>query len=217
MTSNLASFVPVLTSASEYPAWAPAMENFLAAQGLWRKMLHSRPNEPIEATEAVPATRTTPAIPAVEGTDPDVATGMWDRIESWEENNSKALGSMRLRLHPEIAYQHREVLVAKFLWNELKDKFGSPGLTSIVNELRSALEIQINIQEDPTLKFEQFRSHFGRMAQMKVIVPEELQALIMVAKLPRSMAPITSAIMADNDIRLVTLDTPRGRDQTPTS
>ena len=83
MSTALINSVPVLDG-SNFIIWNQQILAFLKSQGLYRTLLKVCP---------------------VQGKDPK-DPDMTDAIEKWEDANSKALGSMQLRLHFSIAYKH---------------------------------------------------------------------------------------------------------------
>ena len=177
MSSALTNLVPVLEGPN-YKMWFPLMQSFLMSQGQWR------------VTRKPPPTLI-PAKPATKRE--DVVTGHQDNVDEWFDLNSKALRNIRLRLHHTIQYKHRVIKAAGEMLNKLETEYGKPGLISIYLELKGAFDTQIPANSIPTLAFDKIISHFGRMAEAgtKVTVPDELQALIILAKMPSSMSMLT--------------------------
>jgi hypothetical protein len=67
MSSQLTSLVPVLEGPN-YQQWAPAVRNFLMAQGQWRLMKKGKPIKTVRPyVAAVPATDDTEEILVQEG------------------------------------------------------------------------------------------------------------------------------------------------------
>ena len=83
MSSNLLNAIPTLNG-TNFLVWNQQMMSYLRSQGLYRTLLKSCP------------------VQGKGTSDPDVT----DVIEKWEDANSKAIGSMLLRLHFSIAYKH---------------------------------------------------------------------------------------------------------------
>ena len=86
MSSSLTTLVPTLNGASNYQEWAALMKSFLQSQGKWRLMNKTRPAK-------------------VEGEDSEA-------VDNWDDNNDQAIGSIRLRLSPNIAFQFRDTQTA---------------------------------------------------------------------------------------------------------
>ena len=83
MSSALINTVPILVG-SNFLVWNQQMIAYLKSAGLFRTLMKVCPKQ--EEAEGSP--------------------DMTEAIEKWEDANSKALGSMQLRLHFSIAYKH---------------------------------------------------------------------------------------------------------------
>ena len=161
MSSSLTSLVPVLTGPHNYSEWASRMESYLGSQGQWSAMTRPRPVELIfvesmtweeEITPAMDSksavTRTRTYSRLTHSDDPDKVEKREDLVEKWEDNDVKARGNIRLRLHHTIAYQHKDVATALELWDILKDKYGKPGPGIAYIELRKALSARLPTNSD---------------------------------------------------------------------
>ena len=140
---------------------------------------------------AKPATKTEEAV-----------TGNQDDVDEWFNLNSKALGNIRLRLHHTTQYKHCAIKATGEMLDKLETEYRKPGLISIYLELKGAFDTQIPANSDPTLALDKIISHFGRIAEAgtKVTVPDELQALIILAKMPSSMSMLTQMVSQQDKI-----------------
>ena len=86
-------------------------------------------------------------------------------ILDWWDLNAKALGNLRLRLHHTIQYNQRDATTTVQLWETLEDKYGKPGMASIYLELKSAFDMPIPANSDPSLALEKITSHFGKLQE----------------------------------------------------
>ena len=113
MSSTLQTFVPVLDG-TNYQQWAAAMQSYLMSQGQWRVIVKTAPI-PV-SKKGAPATAapkddkeegaTTSAAPIIV---PDEMYENQDVIDSWDEDVSKAVGNIRLRLHHTIHWGRRAI------------------------------------------------------------------------------------------------------------
>ena len=94
MSSSLTTLVPVLTGPN-YQTWAPAMKSFLMSQGQWRilscpclyDITLDKDGNCLEMDK----------LPS----DKKIKKNQ-EKIEDWEETNSKAVGNITLCLSPAI-------------------------------------------------------------------------------------------------------------------
>ena len=122
-----------------------------------------------------------------------------DEINKWIENNTKAVGNMRLRLHHTISFEVQNITWATELWNELKDTYGQPGVAGVYMEFKAALETTIPNNADPSLAINKILAHFGRMAEGRASVPPYVQAMVLLAKIPPSMESLAQLFCQSED------------------
>ncbi|KIP02042.1 hypothetical protein PHLGIDRAFT_122818 [Phlebiopsis gigantea 11061_1 CR5-6] len=110
MSSNLTNFVPVLDN-SNYTSWAPMMESWLQAQGLWKVVTCWSRCEDLEEEKDKSGKVTNQSdIDAVE-----------DDQDKWDDMSEKAMGSIQLRLLPAITQVVKGETTAKDMWMALKE------------------------------------------------------------------------------------------------
>ena len=131
------------------------------AQGQWRLMKKGKPTKKVRPPiAAVPATDETEEIPAQESSTADVDEA---ELETWEENNVKALGNIFLRLSPDIQAKHKSQEDAWALYQAIDAEYGKPGVMGIYSEFKNALDIQIPGNADPVPAIDKMMAHFGRL------------------------------------------------------
>jgi len=150
MSSNLLNSIPSLEGTANYKQWQPLMRSFLMAQGLWIRMNKVRPI----LVKFKPVTTIVPAVlPNEDGSggskettttstqtlSEEEFTKLEEKVDEWEENNAKALGSITLRLHSSIAFQVREADDASELWRDLESRYGKPGPAAAYIEFKKVL------------------------------------------------------------------------------
>src|SRR6266481_2886006 len=96
MTLQLSAFVTVMDG-TNYQQWVGPMQSYLMAQGQW-KCVKKDAAAPVE----------------IKGEHGEVTNST--HIADWEELAEKALGNIRLRLHPTIGYQYNDLDNASLLW-----------------------------------------------------------------------------------------------------
>ena len=119
MSSNLTSFVPVLDG-TNYQQWAAQMQLYLMSQGQWPCVTKNPPMGSIIALPPSSATAKKP-VDDEEEAEPSALLTDADAIVKWDENNTKAVGNIRLCLHHTISYQFNNVESAKKLWAILRE------------------------------------------------------------------------------------------------
>ena len=197
MSSVLMSVVPVLTGPN-YQHWASSMTSYLMSQGQWASVATECPKE-IKRTK-------------VEG-DNTIETNIIENINDinkWVENNTRAVGNMRLRLHHTISFKFQNLTWATELWHALKDAYGQPGVAGVYMEFKAALETTIPNNADPSLAIDKILTHFRRMEEGKASVPSYIQAMILLAKIPPAMESLAQLFhQSEEDVSKI--DTPKIR------
>ena len=196
MSSVLMSVVPVLTGPN-YQHWVSSMTSYLMSQGQWASVATECPKE-VKRTKVEGETVIEDGIENI------------DEINKWVENNTRAVGNIRLCLHHTISFKFQEITWATQLWNELKDTYGQPGVAGVYMEFKAALDTTIPNNADPSLAIDKILAHFGRMAEGKASVPTYVQAMVLLAKIPPSMESLAQLFCQSED-KVEAIDTPKIR------
>ncbi|KAJ3002849.1 hypothetical protein NUW54_g5624 [Trametes sanguinea] len=101
MSNSLQNLVPILDG-SNYHRWADLMKAYLQQQQVWFV---------VELPDGI----TAPTL-AEDGSNQN-------DVIAWTQMQSKALGSIRLRLNDEVAKVVKDKTTAKEVWNELKELY----------------------------------------------------------------------------------------------
>ena len=189
MSSALTTLVPIMTGPN-YQSWMPMMRNFRMSQKQWR-ILHKPEPSPVDAVDAQAATETEPAVQAVASNEDD--------IEEWRDTNDQALGNIFLRLAPAIQHRFREETIASFLWTKLEKAYGKPGVSVMYLEFKSAIETTIPEHGNPTQALDKMMLHFGRLRDFSLEIPEHLQTMIVLSKLPSAYDSLTQILSQADD------------------
>src|ERR1700744_3657853 len=178
MSSQLTSLV-TLFDGSNWGIWSRAMKAFLMSQGLWGY---------------VNGTITMPVITA----DPNIAAQVADHtaqqaaLTAWNKADDQALGSIVLRLKPELQ-QHVTQATAATVWDALEQRYGAATVPSIYKDFKEAISIRINPNQHPAAQFDKLSAAFARLGAVtfgtganatNLSIKNQLQALIGLAALP---------------------------------
>jgi len=200
MSNSLTQLVPVFNG-TNYMVWAPAMKNYLLAQGQWRNAIINPFPERIYPQKEV-------ITKGPEGGDDIVKliddlsqnTLNSDDIELWIENNDKARGNIMLWLHNIVTEKFYAEEHASSIWEALEKEYGKPGIAAIYQEFTGALTTNIPDNSDPSFAFEKIISHFTRMSTAKCVLPEHLKAMILISKMPPSMTALIQLVCQMDDV-----------------
>jgi len=208
MSSTLQSFVPVLNG-TNYQQWAAAMQSYLMSQGQWRVIVKTAPTPVLKPGAPAAAPKedeeegaTTSAAPIT----PDEVYENQDVIDSWDEDVSKAVGNIRLRLHHTIAYQYNDIEDAGHLWTTLKEKYGSPGVSCAYIEFKGAMDTVIPNGQDPGPAIDKMLAHWTRLKEIKFDIPEKVKIMMLLAKAPATMETMVQIVSQEKDWRKIQLD-----------
>ena len=182
MSSQLTNLVPVLDN-TNYQQWSTAMQSFLMSQGQWKC---TKPGA------IAPVVTTAEAETEAEGepsTSVTATTGKED-LASWNEDAEKALGNIRLRLHHTIGYQFNEVATPAFLWQALKNRYGSQGLSRAFIEFKGLMDTVISGWVDLSPAINKIMSYYVCLNKMDWDIPKKIVGMMMIAKAPSSMESI---------------------------
>ena len=159
---------------TNYQQWASTMQSYLMSQGQWK---------------CVKPSATTPTLKTEDG-----GNTTQEDIDAWHEDEEKALGNIHLCLHFTIGAQYSEYELPATLWATLKEKYGSPGLSSAFIKFKATMDTVIPNGSDPNPTIDKILSHFTRLEHMKWDIPEKIRAMILLAKAPISMDSLIQII-----------------------
>ena len=198
MSTSLTSLVPVLDGPN-FKQWAPLMRSFLMAQGQWVILSRDCPTPDWQAKTVTDEDGTSTTVD--DKAEPPVNHEEYDK---WQETNAKGLGNILLCCHPEIQYKYGEAKYATVLWRNLDEEYGKPGIIAAYVELRHALDTKVPSDSDPTVALNKITGHFGRVVDAGFDIPQNVQALILLAKLPSYMDSTVQVLTqkVDTDINI---------------
>ena len=120
-SNSLTTLVPVLDG-TNYRRWAELMKAYLQQQGVWII---------VELPAGI--------------TEPSLAANGSNRAEvmEWHQVQSKAMGTIRLRLNVEVAHQVADKTTAKDIWTKLSDLYGGTSAMGAFSFFKAAIGIRI--------------------------------------------------------------------------
>ena len=186
MSSTLTSLAPVLNG-TNYQQWAAQMQSYLMSQGQWK------------VTTYLPPTLGTKIQELEDKTKVIVYTNQ-DQVNTWEENATKVLGNIQLRLHHTIGYQYATEDSPRTLWDTLKEKYARPGISRAFLEFRGALETRIPDGQDPRPAINKIMAHFTTLTGYGFEIPGEVKVMI-IAKALKSMESVVQLLVSETNIK----------------
>ena len=219
MSSALTNLVPVLIGPN-YNQWEPAMTSYLMSQsGQWRiittdkyRPLYYGPDLAPKPTPQGKETtqgeddddtaergRAGASATAVVKTIAEPEEDNLEEIRKWDDLNNQALGNIRLRLHYSIQHKYRTISTAGELWDKLAEEYNQPGIMTVYLDFKTIMETPIPDNADPSLTVDKIMALFGKLHDNGVKIPANVQAMILMAKMPRYMDSIAQ-LLGQEDI-----------------
>jgi len=120
--------------------------------------------------------------------------------EDWVKQNSVAIGNMVLCVKESIQQDVIDLDTAEEVWIRLKDSYGTPTSTSIYKDFKEALSLRINPNSHPGPQIDKMSAVFQHLSTAKMIIPNQVQAMILLAALPPKWDLIVSIVTTANDL-----------------
>ena len=117
-----------------------------------------------------------------------------DEFDSWDENNEKALGNITLCVFPLIQTAIADLVMVKEVWDHLKENYGAPSISSAYAELSQLLTMTIPAGLHPAPAITKMLSHFTYLKDAGFEFPANMQAMIILCKLPPTMEVVAQIL-----------------------
>ncbi|KIK81893.1 hypothetical protein PAXRUDRAFT_154980 [Paxillus rubicundulus Ve08.2h10] len=169
----LTSAVPTLNS-SNYLVWAPKMTNFLWTSGLNWVLRKTHPEEGEEGSDQ-------------------------SKVGEWDNNNDCALGHILPKMDTHLSQQYQGYSTIKEVWDRLKSQFAKPSITSIYMEFKAMMDTSIPVGNHPAPAFAKMTAHFACLKEFKYELPNSMQVMIALTKLPQYMNVVACLLNFDSD------------------
>ena len=189
-SNNAASLVPILDGAN-YRQWSVAMKAFLMSIGQWEYANGTAEPRPYLPEKKEDYNR----LSDTEKEEKHAAIAAWDKADS------VVLGHIMLRCSPTIQQMHGEEVLAEMMWNALKTAYGTATVSTVFRDFKDCLEARIRTNSDPTPYFDKQSAAYGRMHAAEVVVPPQLQAMIVLAALPQKWELLILVVTGDTELK----------------
>src|ERR1700761_6639000 len=212
-STNIATYVPILSGAANYKRWKDMMHSFLLSQDLTEVLMGGMPSEErkqrrldrqeryraayaaeqtaaqASAAEAsISAAGVSIAPPVSVTREPDSDFEIDD--EHYTQMDKKVRGFILLRVSEPIFDIISEMERAIQMWEHLAIEYGTNTAATLFGEFKLALETTIPSDQHPGIAIDKIISHLRKLAVEDLIygVPDFIQAMIILQRLPPSYA-----------------------------
>ena len=117
-----------------------------------------------------------------------------DEFDSWDKNNEKALSNITLHVSPSIQTTIADLATVKEVWDHLKENYGAPSIGSAYAKLSRLLTTTIPAGSHPAPVITKMLSHFAYLKDAGFEFPANVQAMIILCKLPPTMEVVAQIL-----------------------
>ncbi|KAJ2982830.1 hypothetical protein NUW54_g10701 [Trametes sanguinea] len=182
MSNSLQNLVPILDG-SNYHRWADLMKAYLQQQQVWFV---------VELPDGI----TAPTL-AEDGSNQN-------DVIAWTQMQSKALGSIHLRLNDEVAKVVKDKTTAKEVWDELKELYSVTSALGAYSLYKVAANTRIPANEHPGPAIAKIQGNLHQLASVGIDVPMNLRALIILDAAPPRYETAIQLVLNDNKLEDLT-------------
>ena len=169
MSSSNNSITIFTLTGPNYLSWASKMCAYLQAKGFWFTIRNECP------------------APAAEDEDTKA-------IKHWDDGNDQAIGHLILRMDNHITNKCSTMETTKEIWDDLEVQYSKPSIASVYMKFKVLIDTNIPDSTHPAPPFVTLMVHFQCLKEFKFKVSKEIQALLILAKLPSYMNVVTYLI-----------------------
>ncbi|KAL7281613.1 hypothetical protein ACG7TL_004930 [Trametes sanguinea] len=187
MSNALQQLVPILDG-SNYTRWADLMKAYLQQQEVWYV---------VELPDGITA--------------PTLAEDSSNRNEviAWTTTQSKAMGSIRLRLNDKVAKLVKDATTAKELWDDLKEFYGTTSALGAYSYYKAAVGTCIPPNEHPDPAIAKIQGNLDQIEGAGINIPANLRALMILDAAPLRYETAIQLCLNDNDLSELTTSAAR--------
>jgi hypothetical protein len=182
MSSSLKRLVPVLDG-TNYRDWQVLMQSFLQMQDLW---------------EVVGGTHRMPAALA-QGATASQTTAYNEAYAKWNSIDNKAIGAITLCITASLRHYRGTNDTSRTFWNNLKTAFGTASMPAVYADFKQVVNIKLS-GGNPIPDLERMATLFGRLGANSLTLPDNLQALLLLASLPSKWDSVAQLFMQRTDL-----------------
>ena len=179
MSNQLTQLVPVLDG-TNYRRWAELMKAYLQQQGVW-------------IIVELPAGITEPSL-AANGSNRS-------EVMEWHQVQSKAMGTIRLRLNVEVARQVADKNTAKDIWTKLKELYGGTSAMGAFSFFKAAINVRIPPHEHPSSAIAKIQGNLDELHNAGVTLSNHLRALIVLGAAPARYDAAVQIVLSSHELK----------------
>src|SRR6202021_2825915 len=86
------------------------------------------------------------------------------------------------------------------IWGKVGETDCSPGISGAYLTFKAAMQTQIPANADPALAYDQIMTLFARLEEEKLVIPANLQTMILLSKIPPYMENIVQVMLQEAKI-----------------
>ena len=128
-----------------------------------------------------------------------------DEHDSWDEHNKKVLGNITLWVSPSIQTAISHLTMVKEVWDHLKENYGAPSIGNTYTELSRLLSTTIPAGSHPAPTITKMLSHFAYLKDAGFKFPANVQAMVILCKLPPTMEVVAQILSQTSPSEIKTL------------
>ena len=124
---------------------------------------------------------------------------------TWDEHNEKVLGNITLHVFLSIQVAISHLTMVKEVWEHLKENYGAPSISLAYAELSRLLSTMIPAGSHPAPLIMKMLSHFTYLKDAGFKFPANMQAMIILCKLPPTMEVVAQILSQTSPSEIKTL------------
>jgi len=102
----------------------------------------------------------------------------------WDNKNNQAYGMILLCVNPSVAIVTNSAATANAVWQALQAAFGQTGPLAIFTKFKGAISQKISMA-NPAINIMTMNEHFQCLMAATIIIPEIVQAMILLNAMPK--------------------------------
>jgi len=182
MSSSLERLVPVLDG-TNYRDWAVLMQSYLQLQDLW---------EVVGGGHRMPAALGQSPTPAQ-------TAAYNEQYAAWNTIDNKAIGAITLCITASLRHYRSANDTSRTFWMNLKTAFGTASMPAVYADFKQVINIKLT-GGNPIPDMERMATLFRRLTTDSLTLPDNLQALLLLASLPPKWDSIAQLYLQRTDL-----------------
>ena len=125
--------------------------------------------------------------------------------DTWDKHNEKVLGNITSCVSPSIQVAISHLTTVKEVWEHLKENYGTPSIGNAYAKLSRLLSMTIPTGLHPAPAITKMLSHFTYLKNTSFEFPANIQAMVILCKLPPTMEVIAQILSQTSPSEIKTL------------